>query len=550
MDRPQPLYRPVFVFSLFLLIALMCGPLKVSAQRQNDSTPPAEAPVSEAPVSIDGRVLFYVRGVRAYPAKRRADLIVKDIRTLAQSTVPTKNIKIVENEQSSVIMAADQILMEVLDADAQLENISRSVLAEAYKIRIEEAVNSYREERTSKALLVNGIYTLIATVLMGILLFLLWKLFQLLIDGFEKRYRERIENLEIKGVPILTPGQAWDITRSLIQLVRVLTVVAVVYAYLEIVLNLYPWTRPVANRLASIVAEPITSIAIAFFHAIPDLVFLTILFFFTRYVLKFGKLVFSSIAERRVQLKNFDAEWAWPTYRIFRMFIVAFALVVAYPYIPGSDTEAFKGITIFLGVIFSLGSSTVISNLIAGYTMTYRRAFRVGDRIRIQDTVGDVMEMRMTGTHVLSLNNEEIVIPNSVVLNSEVVNYTTHARQRGLILPTTVGIGYDVPWRQVESMLKMAAKRTPGVLREPPPFVLQKALRSFDIEYELKIYCDDPLAMEAIYSQLHSNILDVFNEYSVQIMTPAYECDPAEEKVVSKEQWFTAPAVTDDSQSP
>jgi small-conductance mechanosensitive channel len=193
-------------------------------------------------------------------------------------------------------------------------------------------------------------------------------------------------------------------------------------------------------------------------------------------------------------------------------------------------------------VIFSLGSSSIIANLIAGYTMTYRRAFHVGDRIRVSDFIGDVADVRLMVTHLRSLKNEEIIVPNSLILNSHVINYSSLARQHGLILHTTVGIGYETPWRQVEAMLLLAAERTPGLLRQPPPFVLQQSLGDFCVTYELNAYCDEPAAMYRLYTELHSNILDVFNEYGVQIMTPAYERDPDQPKVVPKEQWFATPA--------
>jgi len=225
-----------------------------------------------------------------------------------------------------------------------------------------------------------------------------------------------------------------------------------------------------------------------------------------------------------------------------RIAIVAFALVVAYPYIPGSRSAAFQSISIFLGVMFSIGSSSFIANIIAGYSMTYRRAFRVGDRIQVGEVFGDVSEIRLQVTHVRSVKNEEIVVPNSGLLNINVVNYSALARTRGLILHTTVGIGYETPWRQVEAMLLLAAERTPGLLREPAPFVLQKSLGDFCVVYEINVYCDVPAEMATLYSRLHQNILDVFNEYGVQIMTPAYEGDPGQPKVVPKDQWWTAPA--------
>jgi small-conductance mechanosensitive channel len=262
------------------------------------------------------------------------------------------------------------------------------------------------------------------------------------------------------------------------------------------------------------------------------------------------RLFFDAVGKGHVSLSGFEPEWAVPTYRIVRMAIVAFALVVAYPYIPGSRSAAFQGISLFLGVMFSIGSSSFISNIIAGYSMTYRRAFRVGDRIQVGEIFGDVSEIRLQVTHVRSVKNEEIVVPNSTLLNSSVVNYSALARSRGLILHTTVGIGYETPWRQVEAMLLLAAERTPGLLREPAPFVLQKSLGDFCVVYEINAYCDAPAEMARLYTRLHQNVLDVFNEYGVQIMTPAYEGDPAQPKVVPKDQWWSAPARPDASGAP
>jgi small-conductance mechanosensitive channel len=215
---------------------------------------------------------------------------------------------------------------------------------------------------------------------------------------------------------------------------------------------------------------------------------------------------------------------------------------VAYPYVPGSGSDAFKGISIFIGVVLSLGSTSAIANIVAGYMMTYRRAFRIGDRVKIGAAVGDVVETRLQVTRLRTVKNEEVIVPNSTILNNEVVNYSSLARNEGLILHPTVGIGYETPWRQVEAMLLEAAGRTRGLMADPPPFVRQASLGDFAITYELNVHCDDPQAMNALYTELHRNILDVFNEFGVQIMTPAYEGDPEQPKLVPKERWFAAPA--------
>src|SRR5262249_44206022 len=175
--------------------------------------------------------------------------------------------------------------------------------------------------------------------------------------------------------------------------------------------------------------------------------------------------------------------------------LIAFGLIVAYPYIPGSESAAFKGVSVFIGIIFSLGSSTAMANLIAGYMLTYRRAFKIGDRVKIGDVVGEVLEMRLQATHLRSFKNEEVVIPNSQSLGSHVLNYSSLAPANGLILHTEIGIGYETPWRQVEAMLLMAAGRTAGILQDPRPFVLERNLGDFAVTYELNAYCRSANAM-------------------------------------------------------
>jgi small-conductance mechanosensitive channel len=275
---------------------------------------------------------------------------------------------------------------------------------------------------------------------------------------------------------------------------------------------------------------------------IPNAIFLAILFLITRWVLRFLRILFEGVEKGHVHIEGFRPEWALPTFNLTRVGVLIFAIVVAFPYIPGSDSLAFKGISVFLGVLLSLGSSSAISNIVAGYTLIYRSAFKIGDRVRIGEVVGTVDRIRLQVTHVRSIKNEDVVIPNSSILQQDVTNYSTLCRSHGLLLHTTVGIRYEVPWRQVEAMLLVAAKRTPGLLEKPAPFVLQKSLGEFAVVYEINVGCDDPSTMMARYTDLHRNILDVFNEHGVQIMTPAYEGDPEAAKVVPKDRWFTSPA--------
>ena len=327
----------------------------------------------------------------------------------------------------------------------------------------------------------------------------------------------------------------------------VIIFVILVYAYLEYLLGLFPWTRALSIRLSGLVSDRLLTVGVAILDALPDLLLIAILVFITRYVLKITRLFFDAVKDGHLAIARFLPEWADPTYKIARLVIVAFAFVIAYPYLPGSGTAAFHGVSIFLGVLLSLGSSSLISNVIAGHTLVYRRAFHVGDMVKIQDTMGEVIETSLLVTRVRTPKNEFVVIPNSLILNNQLLNYSELARKNGVILSTTVGIGYEVPWRQTEAMLLLAAERTAGIAREPAPFIHQLALDDFDIKYELNVHCQDAHAMLHVRTALHRNILDLFNEHGVQIMTPAYEGDPETPKIVPRDRWFAPPARPDDA---
>jgi small-conductance mechanosensitive channel len=327
-----------------------------------------------------------------------------------------------------------------------------------------------------------------------------------------------------------------------IGLAAVLVALLASYLYLSYVLLLFPWTRQLGNGLSAMLLRPLATLGAGAVRYAPNLIFLVILALLTRYVLKAIRLFFKGIGDHTFSLPGFDPELAQPSDRIIRLLVIGFVLVIAYPYIPGSGSEAFKGISIMFGLLVSLGSQSVIGNLMAGQSIAFRRAFRVGDRIKVGEHVGEVTQIRLLTTSLRSPKNEQIVLPNGLILNGDIVNYSTLAREPGVILHTTVGIGYETPWRQVEAMLLEAAARTPGTLQQPEPFVLQKSLGDFAVVYEINVYTDNPRAMPRLYSALHRNILDVFNEYGVQIMTPAYEGDPEQPKIVPRGQWFAAPA--------
>jgi small-conductance mechanosensitive channel len=526
---------------LSVALAVATWPAAAQGGASGDEVPDAEAP--SAAVEVDGRVLFSVRGSASFPAEQRAKAIAGRIVALARErSLDPRSITVGEVQGVPAVLAGERRIIAVFAADAEHESMSQGELVATYLTTIREAISTYREERSSEVTLRGLSRTLAASGIVATALFVLWGMRRRVDHGLERHLKARVQSVGISSFEIVRAERLWGLVRGLLRAIEVLAALALLYFYLEYVLGLFPGTRGSANRLAGWVVGPVETMARGAVAVIPNLIFLAILYVIVRWVLRTLRMFFEGVAEGRVELGSFEREWAEPTYKLARIAVVGFGLVVAYPYIPGSSSAAFKGVSLFAGVVFSLGSSTAIANVIAGYSLTYRRAFKVGDRVRIGDVVGDVTAIRLQVTHLRTVKNEEAVVPNSTILSSTVTNYTTLARSQGLLLHTTVGIGYETPWRQVEAMLLLAAERTPGLLAEPRPFVLQRALGDFCITYELNAATDTPQRMLALYDLLHRSILDVFNEHGVQIMTPAYVQDPQVPKVVPKEQWHLAPA--------
>ncbi|MDH3359175.1 MAG: mechanosensitive ion channel family protein, partial [Desulfobacteraceae bacterium] len=374
-----------------------------------------------------------------------------------------------------------------------------------------------------------------------VILILIGKIKHKIDQRIEERFKVWEKGIQIKSVQIVGAEKINDLLKGSIKGIRLILVLVFIYIYLQLELGFFPWTRPFAGQILGYVLSPLITIGKGFSKNIPNLIFIAVLVLLVRYTLKAMKFFFLGIEKGSVKIQGFYPEWAKSTYRLLSFLIIAFCVVIAFPYVPGSDSLAFKGVSVFVGVLFSLGAQSSVSNIIAGFALTYRRAFLVGDRVRIADFAGDVLDTRLQVTILRTVKNEEIIVPNSMILNSHVINYSAKARERGLILHTAVSIGYDTPWRQVHEMLLMAARKTPGLVAEPEPFVLQKSLDDFYVTYELNVYTDKPEKMTVFYSELHQNILDVFNEYGVQIMSPNYVADRAEPAIVTKEHWYAPP---------
>ena len=535
-----------------VLLLLVCTPMSLTsvtatAQEPRTTSPPAprtvDTIVHAAPVVVDGVVLFDVRGVSAYPAGRRAQDIAKQIRAVAADHgFSPQSLRLEEAPNVTRINAGNKTVMVVVDADARFEGVERYVLAKVYLGRIGKAIESYRHDREPHVLTQRALYGFLATLALLLGLWVTYRFVRWCRATIKKRYEGKLREVESRVFHLVQARHLWLLSTGVLGVLWVAFALTSIYAYLHFTLFLFPWTRGAANGLIELLVNPLHTMGNGLLQTVPDLVFLVILVVVTKYLLKLIRVLFEGIENKTITFSGFYPEWGRPTYRLVRMGIIAFAVVIGYPYIPGSSSDAFKGVSLFVGLIFSLGSTSFIGNMIAGYSMTYRRSFKVGDWVKIGDHVGEVEEIRLMVTHLRTPKNEVVVVPNSSIVNGEVINYSKLAKQDGLILHTTVGIGYETPWRQVEAMLLEAAARTPGLLREPKPFVFQNELGEFAVAYEINAYCDQPLEMLELYTALHQNILDLFNEYGVQIMTPSYEGDPDQAKIVPRNRWYAAPA--------
>ncbi len=512
----------------------------MSAQVSDEA---AEGAIATAPVEVDGVELFRVRGVSSYPAPERARRIKERIEAAAADpTISLDSLRIVELEGFVQIVAGNRPLVAFVDADAAMEQVRPADLASVYLEHIREAIVAYREARSPAALKRGVVNALVATLVFIVAIVAFLWVWRRASQVMTPRLQPHIRAIQFQSFTVMRAESIAGVLRSAFRALRAVALLTAILIYAGVVFAQFPWTRRLSRDLGAVLFEPVKVISRGAIDAIPSLIFLTVLFFVVRLGLRVTRLFFDAVSSESVTLKGFEREWSQPTYKIVRAAIIALALIVAYPYIPGSQSDAFKGVSLFLGVVLSLGSSSAISNIIAGYMMTYRRAFRIGDRIKIGNVIGDVIEFRLQVTHLRSFKNEEIIVPNSQILTSEVLNFSSIARTDGLILHTEVGIGYETPWRQVEAMLLVAADRTPGLLSDPRPFVWLKKLGDFAVTYELNVYCRHVRAMGRLYTDLHRNILDVFNEYGVQIMTPAYENDPHTPKVVARQNWYASPA--------
>lgn len=474
-----------------------------------------------APVVLGTDTLFYLKGRLGpfSPSQRAATLAARlqeRRRAIANGSV---TLRVVEVEGHSEIQVDEQVLMTVLDADTLGTGRTRSALAESFVASIRRSVEASARATGLRALALDSLYALLATVVLLVLLRLLKLMFT---RAYSFAAGPRIPSLKIQKFEVLSARRLREGLEVLIRVIRIFLTFVLFYIYVPLVLSFFPWTAPYSRRIIGWVVDPLQSAWTGFTNYLPKVFVIALIVVVTRFILKVILLIFKALASGALAFEGFHKDWALPTYDIVRFLVVAFAAVVMFPYLPGAGSDAFKGVSLFVGVLFSLGSSGAVGNIVAGVVLTYTRAFQIGDRVKIGETTGDVMERTLLVTRLRTIKNVEVTIPNGAVLASQAVNFTSQADSHGLILHTTVTIGYDAPWKQVHELLIAAARATPEILMDPAPFVLQTSLDDFYVSYEINAYTRTPTVMARTYSTLHQNIQDQFNAAGVEIMSPHY----------------------------
>lgn len=481
-----------------------------------------------APVVVFADTLFYFyTAIGPESPSARAKRVSK---VLTQSLMGTgyepSSVKAFEDASGTYVTYGQELLFRVAPADTLWSGTSMLVLADAY---VQAIKNLERMPlagdgwwMTAKRILL----LLLVIVVFVIGIRFMNKAFTRLNDWLMERAKSWfINEKRLSKLKVISVDQVVVIVRRTMRLIKWVIILIIVYAVLPILFSIFPATEFIANTLLEFALRPLRSFFASFIDFIPSLITIIVIVVLTRYLVSFLRVIAMQVEHGRMSIGGFYPEWAAPTFNIAKILIYIFAFILIFPSIPGSSSPAFQGVTVFLGILISLGSSSAISNVIAGLVIIYMRAFKVGDRVKIGETTGEVTEKNMLITRVRTIKNEDITIPNAAVMTGSTINYSTNAASAGLILNTTVTIGYDVPWRKVYQLLIDAAKKTEHIKPNPEPFVLQTSLDDFYVSYQINAYTAEVKKSAIIYSELHSNIQDAFNEAGVEIMSPHYRAE-------------------------
>ena len=406
---------------------------------------------------------------------------------------------------------------DAINSDTSLEELA-NVQTEVFVTKLKEISSNHL---TTKQWMIRIGYFLLSLVGLFILFRLMRWFFNWLnahLSKVEGKFLQKKNNF----LKYLIPKKTKNIFVFISNMVRLVITVFILIAYTPFMFSFFPWAEDLATSFYAATLTPIKFLFFGFIDFLPDLIFIIVVIYIARYIVRILRYMAEDIETEKLVIKRFSKDLAGTTQKIFSIIIYAFALVIVIPHLPGSASPAFQGVTIFLGAMVSFGSTSAIANIVAGLVITYMRPYQIGDRVKIQNTVGDVIEKTLLITRIRTLKNEEVTIPNSNIITNHLINYSANIKNDGLILHTDVTIGYDIPWMKVEKLLLQAASKTLDIQKEPKPFVLQTSLDDNYVSYELNAYTKEAKKMPKTYSEIHRNILELFNDANIEILSPSY----------------------------
>ena len=501
----------------FLCLLLLALPV-AAQQSENDQL------ATGYPVVLEDRTIAVIYAPRqGLSAADRAKAIARRLEEFAEN--PSLPPDLIQSEElaghGTVIFARNFVFLLVTDEDAAAAHLSKKELAAQIAASMRAAVIQYRRDWSVRNVVKYTLYALAATAVLVALLFGLTSLHRLT----RRKILAWTKSLRLKDrafSALITPRRVAALLLTAQGALRWLLVLLLLQVYVTVLFSIFPNTAGLVVSFYGWLFTPLQVLWAQFVGYLPNLFFVIVISAITYYILKLNHFIFLEIRDGKIKFNGFDADWAEPTSKLVNIVIFTLAVMVVFPYLPGSSSPAFKGISILFGVLLSFGSGSAVANIISGAMLTYMRPYQVGDRVKIADTVGDVAEKGLLVTRVRTIKNVFITIPNAAILNAHILNYSTSARNVGLIVHSSVTIGYATPWRQVHDLLTAAAAATPGILNHPKPFVFQTALNDSYVSYQINAYTADANHMDDIASALHQNIQDQFNAASVEIMSPHY----------------------------
>lgn len=462
----------------------------------------------------------------SFTPQERAERASKRIRHLYEQDFSEKDSLTMDHTGGFTdIMFGEYIITSISDNDALWVNTPREVYAETVKESIINSVLKAREETSFQRILIRIGLVVLTIVVMIVVIALVSRLFRWLKAKVQKNKEKLFKDLSYNDYTFVTVDQEASLAVRLLTILHWVTVVVLFIFILPVIFSIFPFSRGWSDQILEIILDPIHNLLVSIWKYLPNLVNIFIIVFVMKHIIHFVKYIFSELERNRLKISGFHPEFARPTFVIVRALLIVFGIILIFPFLPGSGSEAFNAVSVFIGLLVSLGASSAISNLIAGLVITYMRPFKVGDRIKIDGLVGDVTEKGMLVTKIKQVTNEEVTIPNSKVLNNNTINYSALADTKGLILSTTVTFGYEVPWRKVEEILIEAISRCELILPSPKPFVLQMSLDDFYITYTINGYTIEANKQAGIYSQIRGHIQDVCREHDIELLSPYYQAN-------------------------